>query len=233
MTGLGSRIGVGLATFAAGALVSAGCGALKERSSLEPVQAAPSKPRLAPRGIAQLAVGAGAPFALCTAETCPKPTPKTAPSSIGEHTQGIADASVKTQLEVQPGAPSREPEHKRVTIAFAAGAASLTAQARRVLDALLPEAQQATEIEIRGRTDGSGSPHLNDILALQRAMAVREYLRTRKLPPHTLIRVSAKGACCYVAPNETDEGRAANRRVEIEIKRPIHLAQGRDPHGRF
>ena len=93
----------------------------------------------------------------------------------------------------------------------------------------MPEAQRSRTIEIRGRTDELGSASLNDVLARNRALAVRDYLRALHLSEQTTIRMSAKGACCYVADNETREGRAANRRVEIEYRPSIELAQGA-PH---
>ena len=104
-------------------------------------------------------------------------------------------------------------------ITFASGAAVLTPAARKALDAAAPEARAAETIEIRGRTDELGGAHLNDVLARNRARAVRDYLRQKQLPEQTFIRVSFRGACCYVATNDTAEGRAANRRVEIEFKR--------------
>ena len=83
---------------------------------------------------------------------------------------------------------------------------------------LRPRQGPPRSIEIRGRTDELGGAELNEVLARNRALAVRDYLHQKKLPEHTLIRVSSKGACCYVAGNDTEEGRAANRRVEIEFK---------------
>jgi outer membrane protein OmpA-like peptidoglycan-associated protein len=90
----------------------------------------------------------------------------------------------------------------------------------------MPEAQRSPTLEIRGRTDELGSAALNDVLARNRALAVRDYLRALHLPEQTTIHVSAKGACCYVADNDTKEGRAANRRVEIEYRPGLQLAQG-------
>jgi outer membrane protein OmpA-like peptidoglycan-associated protein len=95
----------------------------------------------------------------------------------------------------------------------------LTPVARKTLDAVAPEVRTAETIEIRGRTDELGGAQLNEVLARNRALAVRDYLHQKQIPEHTVIRVSSRGACCYVAGNDTDEGRAANRRVEIEFKR--------------
>ncbi len=109
---------------------------------------------------------------------------------------------------------------------FASGSALLSTAARRELETIIPEAQRSPTIDIRGRTDELGSAALNDALARNRALAVRDYLRTLRLSEATTIRISAKGACCYVADNDTNEGRAANRRVEIEYRSAMQLAQG-------
>lgn len=115
---------------------------------------------------------------------------------------------------------------KTIMVTFASGSALLSTAARRQLETIIPAAQRSPTIEIRGRTDELGSAALNDVLARNRALAVRDYLRTLHLSEATTIRISAKGACCYVADNDTKEGRAANRRVEIEYRPSIQLAQG-------
>lgn len=122
---------------------------------------------------------------------------------------------------------------KTVMISFASGSAMLTPAARKTLDAVAPEAKSAETIEIRGRTDELGGAQLNEVLARNRALAVRDYLHQKKLPEHTLIRVSFKGACCYLAGNDTAEGRAANRRVEIEFKQHLQLSLRSNRNDRF
>ena len=74
---------------------------------------------------------------------------------------------------------------------------------------------------------------LLEVLARNRALAVRDYLREKTLSDRTLIRVSAKGVCCYVAGNDTDEGRAANRRVEIELKMRAQATLGSNRNDRL
>jgi outer membrane protein OmpA-like peptidoglycan-associated protein len=118
-------------------------------------------------------------------------------------------------------------------ITFASGAATLSPVARKTRDAALAQARAAETIEIRGRTDELGSAGLNDVLAQNRALAVRDYLHQKQLPEQTLIRVSFKGACCYVAANDTAEGRAANRRVELEFKQRAQLTLGSNRNARL
>lgn len=190
-------------------------------------------------------------FELCPVDACPKVTPKTlakraqaiavpsadAPSSLpaaGTATRTLVErTSASTPLRAM-AETSRPPvvPIKTTVITFASGSALVTAAAKRQLEAILPEVQRSPVIHIRGRTDELGSVALNDVLARNRALAVRDYLRTQDLAEATTIHVSAKGACCYVADNDTQEGRAANRRVEIEYQPTLQLAQGtpHEPH---
>jgi outer membrane protein OmpA-like peptidoglycan-associated protein len=116
-------------------------------------------------------------------------------------------------------------EIKTIVVTFASGSAHLTAAAERQLKLIVQGARQAPAIEIRGRTDELGSATLNEVLARNRALAVRDYLRAQNLSEVTTVRLSFKGVCCYVAANDTAEGRAANRRVEIEWRPGVNVAQ--------
>jgi outer membrane protein OmpA-like peptidoglycan-associated protein len=138
----------------------------------------------------------------------------------------VLTAAVAPPLEpVRAPSPTPAVAVKTIAVTFATGSALLTAAARRELAAILPNAQRSRVIEIRGRTDELGSAAFNERLARNRALAVRDYLRAQNLPEETTLRLTFKGACCYVAGNDTAEGRAANRRVEIEWQPPVTIAQ--------
>ena len=49
--------------------------------------------------------------------------------------------------------------------------------------------------------------------------AVRDHLRSRHPPLAPAVTLEAQGACCFAASNETPQGRALNRRVEIVFER--------------
>jgi outer membrane protein OmpA-like peptidoglycan-associated protein len=235
-----------VATFAVSPLLLAGCAALGIDRVKEASIPLPSRPRLVSGSIEQLRYGKTAPFQVCAGNTCPKPTHKTL---VGATTGSDADTTGMLIASPRIAAPSLElpaaliqsdgnkvpvePRSKTVMISFASGAAVLTPAARKALDAAARDASAAETIEIRGRTDELGSAQLNDVLARNRALAVRDYLRQRQLPEQTLIRVSFKGACCYIAGNDTAEGRAANRRVEIEFKRASQLTVGSNRNDRL
>ena len=73
-----------------------------------------------------------------------------------------------------------------------------------------------TDITIYGHTDNTGSDAVNERLSLQRAESVEKYLNGCGI---SNTRMTAEGKSYYmpVASNETAEGRAQNRRVEIFI----------------
>lgn len=68
--------------------------------------------------------------------------------------------------------------------------------------------------EVRGYTDNTGSLELNRKLSDARAKAVRDYLVKQGIAPER-IRAMGFGAAHPVAGNDTPEGRAQNRRVEL------------------
>ena len=68
--------------------------------------------------------------------------------------------------------------------------------------------------EVRGYTDNTGSLELNRKLSDARAKAVRDYLVKQGIAPER-IRAMGFGAAQPVAGNDTPEGRAQNRRVEL------------------
>lgn len=73
-----------------------------------------------------------------------------------------------------------------------------------------------TNLEVAGFTDSVGSDSYNQELSEKRANSVASYLRQREIPNNRL-RVVGYGERYPVAPNETEAGRAKNRRVELTI----------------
>ncbi|MGR3774092.1 OmpA family protein [Edwardsiella anguillarum] len=72
-------------------------------------------------------------------------------------------------------------------------------------------------IVVSGHTDNTGSPQLNQTLSLERAEAVRDWMRDTGDVPESCFAVQGYGASRPVATNDTPEGRALNRRVEISL----------------
>jgi outer membrane protein OmpA-like peptidoglycan-associated protein len=105
------------------------------------------------------------------------------------------------------------------TVMFRNGEAKLLPEARARLDRVadaLKRMQPARAIVIEGHTDARGTDEYNRRLSEDRANAVRSYLLQRGVAPDRVTAVG-RGEQAPVAPNQTAEGRAINRRVEIVI----------------
>ncbi|HEV8693471.1 MAG TPA: OmpA family protein [Lysobacter sp.] len=77
-----------------------------------------------------------------------------------------------------------------------------------------------TVVEVAGHTDSVGSDAYNQELSVRRANSVAAYLSGHGVMQQRLITVGA-GESRPIATNETEEGRAQNRRVEITLV-PVH-----------
>ncbi len=75
-----------------------------------------------------------------------------------------------------------------------------------------------------GYTDSIGNPRYNARLSGRRAEAVKSYLVKKGLDS-ALIRTRGKAAAAPVADNASDDGRAKNRRTEIEFRGVRAVAQ--------
>jgi OOP family OmpA-OmpF porin len=78
------------------------------------------------------------------------------------------------------------------------------------------EFSRADKIVITGHTDNVGTADYNMKLSLQRAEAVRDYLVGLGADPAKM-EVKGEGMANPIADNSTKEGRAQNRRVEVDI----------------
>ena len=78
---------------------------------------------------------------------------------------------------------------------------------------MFPDAQLVVE----GRTDASGDPKANLTLSEKRAYAVMQYLRQSLLISADKIQAIGYGADKPIASNQTKDGRAKNRRIDVII----------------
>ena len=103
-------------------------------------------------------------------------------------------------------------------VEFEAGSAVLRPEGLKILDemALALSQLQGKRIEVIGHTDALGHRPGNISLSLARAQAVKAYLVGRGLPSERL-QTSGMGPDQPVARNDTDEGRARNRRIEFRV----------------
>ncbi len=102
---------------------------------------------------------------------------------------------------------------------FAFNSAELSDFAREKLDGLAEKFKQDPDyiIEITGHTDAIGSNAYNLRLGQERADAVRTYLANTHNIELSKIAISSAGEQKPKATNETDEGRARNRRATISV----------------
>ncbi|APX65113.1 OmpA family protein [Sphingomonas sp. gentR] len=103
-------------------------------------------------------------------------------------------------------------------ITFAYNSSQVQTQFRQTLDQVADILSQykQTYIDVYGHTDSTGSAEYNQRLSEQRATSVADYLASRGVQP-ARIGTRGFGKSQPIASNDTEEGRAANRRVEIKI----------------
>lgn len=89
---------------------------------------------------------------------------------------------------------------------------------RPVLDEAVRQLTDQTQIAIaiEGHTDSKGTDEYNQGLSVRRAESVFRYLVNKGLAPERM-RAEGFGESRPVADNETDSGRAQNRRVELRV----------------
>lgn len=105
------------------------------------------------------------------------------------------------------------------SVLFATGKYELLPIARDKLDdvAKALNDQGYKSIVIEGHTDSKGKASDNDTLSLKRAESVRTYLVSRGIPSDK-VTASGLGSSRPVADNNTADGRANNRRVELIVQ---------------
>ena len=103
-------------------------------------------------------------------------------------------------------------------ITFRSGSADLNVQFLKVLDgvALVAKKYDKTIIEIAGHTDNVGGANFNKQLSQRRASAVAQYLMSKGVSEPRIM-TAAGGEEHPISNNSTEQGRAANRRVEVTL----------------
>ena len=103
-------------------------------------------------------------------------------------------------------------------IRFAHGTATIAPESKALLDALTVAAKRCigVGIEVRGHTDDTGDAERDRKLSEARAQAVATHMTGLGVPPD---RVSARGygGTQPLVANDTEEGRAKNRRIEFAM----------------
>ena len=125
-------------------------------------------------------------------------------SSLGVDVTEMPDGSLRVNI----------PSH----VSFDSGRAQLKAPLLPVLDSVARALVQHPELRAVaiGHTDSTGGADLNQRLSVERAYAVTNYLAQHGVNSGYL-RAEGRGPSAPVASNDTPQGRAMNRRVELYL----------------
>ena len=104
-------------------------------------------------------------------------------------------------------------------IGFETGKARVSPASSGLLDTIVATINRCpgSNIEVSGHTDSSGDEKANIVLSEQRAKAVLTYLTDAGVPSSRLTAVGF-GSSHPLASNDTEEGKALNRRIEFSVK---------------
>ena len=108
----------------------------------------------------------------------------------------------------------------QATVNFDVGSSKISAKDQIELRELANKATRLKGyiIEVTGYADATGSAEMNTTLSETRAKAVITYLMQKgEVPVRHIIAPGAMGEYGAAAPNETEAGRAENRRVEVKV----------------
>ncbi|MGD1844773.1 MAG: OmpA family protein [Salibacteraceae bacterium] len=163
------------------------------------------------------------------ADRCPEqPGSKEAGGCPDADKDGVADADDRCPnvagVGENGGCPAIKNKDRAVMKAaikgllFETGSANIKEESNKVLDnvATVLKANPAYKLTIHGHTDNTGNADRNLELSKQRAQAAKEYLVAKGVDA-SRITAEGFGDAKPVAGNDTEEGRAKNRRVEFKI----------------
>lgn len=145
---------------------------------------------------------------------------------------GVGNYLDKRAQELEKVAETRKTEHGLLLnlqseLLFETNSAVLTpdavAQLTRIGDILKKYPED--RITIEGHTDSRGTQPYNESLSMRRADAVSRVLKGRGVEERQMV-VLGQGETQPVAPNTTEDGRSANRRVELHIDVPQASRRG-------
>ena len=142
----------------------------------------------------------------------------------GEHLWLRVQQVIDTYVPPQPSVPGKaKPVPTVIRLdsmsLFDSGRSALkTGSTKLLVNSLVGiKARPGWLIVVSGHTDNTGSQQINQPLSLKRAESVRNWMRDTGDVPESRFAVQGYGESRPVASNDTPEGRALNRRVEISL----------------
>lgn len=142
-------------------------------------------------------------------ELCPSPTKKILDLPEPQPAALAMAPDATSSLPVAP--PASTPSPARAQVLFKLNSAALLPSARRILDALVPQASTVSKIVITGHTDKVGKRAVNERLAAARAASVKAYLIKKGISAE---RIRTGAGCCIDHPPSWNP---PARRVDIEV----------------
>jgi outer membrane protein OmpA-like peptidoglycan-associated protein len=135
-----------------------------------------------------------------------------------ESRQKMEEASKGTGIDVSRTADNRLKVNVPADAGFDTNRSNIKPALANVLGKFATTLNEnpVTQVAVIGHTDSTGSDAINDRLSVARAQTTRDYLVGHGVATGR-IAVSGRGEHEPVASNDTESGRAANRRVEIYV----------------
>ena len=116
-------------------------------------------------------------------------------------------------MKARPAAP------EQFLLYFETGGAELTAESKLLLQTIVEHAlaRPSVDMSVIGHSDTQGAADANEALALQRATAIAEQLRTLGLA-NTMMAIESHGERNLLVPTPDETPEPRNRRVEITLR---------------
>ena len=144
-----------------------------------------------------------------------------------EQQAAMEQATRGTDIDVTRTADNQLKLNVPSDISFARNSATLKPELRSVLETFakgLTSNGSGMIVRVVGHTDSTGSDAINNPLSLQRAESVKNFLEDRGVPA-SRIETVGRGSREPIASNDTADGQAKNRRVEIFLRDPAPAQQ--------
>ena len=144
---------------------------------------------------------------------------------LGQTADFEIDVTYVKQLDPIAGLPTPEECVAQIDVVtearkilFDPGSASITVDTQPVVDDIAEILKKCPNlrIQIAGYTDSQGGEEMNQELSQQRATAVLDALRVRRVPVSSF-EATGFGEADPIASNDTEDGREKNRRIEFSL----------------
>ncbi len=141
------------------------------------------------------------------------------PPAINKTTTQTPPPPPPAQDNTPPPAPEK-PDYNFKNIQFEFNSAILKTDAYEVLDHIASEMKmdKSVQFNLNGNSSQEGTPEYNMNLSVERANAVKTYLVNSGVDGSRMT-VKGYGETRPIASNDTEEGKALNRRVEVKVSK--------------